>query len=93
MKLSCTKNNDVDSEDIANKVQTFENIVGSSLVQKLIKAATVKCKKCGKNRLEVAIDYYLGKRSDICLKCRLLVPVIKQLSETASVFLGCQKKN
>lgn len=48
MKLSFTKNNDVDSEDIANKVQTFENIVGSSLVQKLIKAATVKCKKCGK---------------------------------------------
>ena len=47
MKLSFTKNNDVDSEDIANKVQTFENIVGSSLVQKLIKAATVKCKKCG----------------------------------------------
>ena len=48
MKLSFTKNNDVDSEDIENKVQTFENIVGSSLVQKLIKAATVKCKKCGK---------------------------------------------
>ena len=36
MKLSFTKNKDVDSEDIANKVQTFENIVGSSLVQKLI---------------------------------------------------------
>lgn len=48
MKLSFTKNNDVDSEDIANKVQTFENIVGSSLVQKLIKAATVKCKSVEK---------------------------------------------
>ena len=42
MKLSFTKNKDVDSEDIANKVQTFENIVGSSLVQRLIKAATSK---------------------------------------------------
>ncbi len=49
MKLSFTKNKDVDSEDIANKVQTFENIVGSSLVQKLIKAATVKCKSVEKS--------------------------------------------
>lgn len=93
MKLSFTKNKDVDSEDIANKVQTFENIVGSSLVQKLIKAATVKCKKCGKNRLEVAIDYYLSKRSDICLKCRLLVPVIKTVVGNSISIFGMSEKD
>lgn len=92
MKLSFTKNKDVDSEDIANKVQTFENIVGSSLVQKLIKSATVKCRKCGKNLLEVAIDYYLGKRSDICLKCRLLVPVIKTVVGNSISIFGMSEK-
>ncbi len=74
------------------KYRLFENIVGSSLVQRLIKAATVKCKKCGKNRLEVAIDYYLGKRSDICLKCRLLVPVIKTVVGNSISIFGMSEK-
>ena len=75
--MNFTRSKDVDEADIADKVRIFEEIVNSSLVQKLIRATTDKCKKCGANRLEVAIDYYLGKRKDICLRCRILLPLIK----------------
>ena len=87
-----TKNDDINNEDIANKVKTFENIVGSALVQKLIQATTDECKKCGANRLEVAIDYYLGKRKDICLKCRLLVPIIKMVIGNSIDIFGISEK-
>ena len=75
--MTFARSNDVDEADIADKVRIFEGIVNSSVVQKLIRATTDKCKKCGANRLEVAIDYYLGKRKDICLRCRILLPLIK----------------
>ena len=75
--MTFTKTKKADADDIANKVKIFEGIVSSSIVQKLIRATTDECRKCGSNRLEVAIDYYLGKRSNICFRCRLLVPVIK----------------
>lgn len=87
-----TKSENVDERDIANKVKTFENIVSSHFVQKLINAATDECKKCGANRLEVAINYYLGKRKNICLKCRLLVPIIKTVIGNSINIFGMSEK-
>ena len=90
--MTFTKSKKVDEEDIANKVKIFEGIVSSSVVQKLIRATTDKCKRCGANRLEVAIDYYLGKRKDICLRCRLLLPLIKTVIGKGIATFGMSEK-
>lgn len=90
--MTFSKSKPVDEADIANKVKIFEGIVSSSVVQKLIRAATDKCKNCGANRLEVAIDYYLGKRKDICLRCRLLLPLIKTVIGKGISTFGMSEK-
>ncbi len=90
--MTFTKSKKVDAQDIEDKLKIFEGIVSSSLVQKLIKSATDECGRCGTNRLEVAIDYYLGKRSDICFKCRLLLPVIKTVIGKSISAFGMSEK-
>lgn len=71
------KENKEDNANIVEMIETFENIINNPISKKTIRNSTKYCEKCGANSLECALDYYLGKRDDICFKCRLKVPVVK----------------
>lgn len=63
--------------DMVAMIKTFESLINNPVAKKTINAATDMCDKCGENRLECALNYYLGKRDDICIRCKLMVPIIK----------------
>lgn len=70
---------DVDGANIESMIHTFESFINNPISKRTINAATAYCNKCGTNRLECALDFYLGKREDICLKCRLVLPALKMI--------------
>lgn len=78
MKMNIRKNEEPKEQaDMTSMIKTFESLINNPLSKKTINAATDMCDKCGENRLECALNYYLGKRDDICFRCKLMVPVVK----------------
>ncbi len=76
--MSIRKNEEPEQEaDMVAMIKTFENLINNPVAKRTINAATDMCEKCGENRLECALNYYLGKREDICMRCKLMVPVVK----------------
>lgn len=65
--------------DTSSMVRSFENFVNNPISKKTISKATNYCEKCGASHLECALEYYLGIREEICTKCKLIVPIIKNI--------------
>ena len=57
----------------------LKSTVGSSLVRNLIKPFCSYCEKDGKNRIEIAIELFVGKRNDTCITCKLAERVIRKV--------------
>ncbi len=67
----------VEKTSTEDMIKTFENIVNSSVSQKMLNDSLEYCEKCNKTRLESALRYYVGKQENICFKCKLILPVIE----------------
>lgn len=52
-------------------VMFFNAVVGNALSRRVLTSLNQQCKKCGENRLEVAMELYVGARQEACLKCKL----------------------
>ncbi len=60
-----------ESAETAGTLQTFKAIVDNPLTRNVLKALSKRCKKDRGNRLEVALELYVGIRKDACFSCRL----------------------
>lgn len=57
--------------DIGSMVGTFEKVASNKVTRFLLKRAVSYCEKDGGNRVEVAIELYLGRRERACPLCEL----------------------
>ncbi|NHW23246.1 MAG: radical SAM protein [Archaeoglobales archaeon] len=60
-----------------DKLNVFTNLVANPLTRKALKSVSSYCEECGKNRLEVALELFVGARSDACWRCRLAERIVR----------------
>lgn len=75
--------NPEENANIESMIETFQNIINNPLSQKMLNKALVYCDKCGKTRLESALEYYLGKQDKICLKCKVTYELVEMIIHKA----------
>lgn len=66
-------------KDVSSMVREFEAFINNPLSKKTISKLNHYCGKCEATHLQCALDYYLGIREDICHKCKLVLPIVKQI--------------
>lgn len=72
-------NNEINDVNTGKMIETFQNIINNPLTSKLLKSSLKYCDKCGKTQLESALDYYLGKQENICIKCKITYKIVKKV--------------
>ena len=60
-----------ESTDTAGTLQTFKAVADNPLTRNVLKALSRHCPKDKGNRLEVALELYVGARKEACFSCRL----------------------
>jgi len=60
-----------ESADTAGTLQTFKAVADNPLTRNVLKALSRHCPKDKGNRLEVALELYVGARKEACFSCRL----------------------
>ncbi len=67
------------------------HLVNNPATKKPLQSLTGYCGTCGKNRLEVALELFVGERDDACWKCKLaekiLEPVLQNGAEAFNISL------
>jgi len=53
-----------------DKLNVFTNLVANPVTRKALKSVSSYCEVCGKNRLEVALELFVGARTEACWRCR-----------------------
>jgi len=70
------------SADTSGTLQTFKAVADNPLTRSVLKTLSKHCPKDKDNRLEVALELYVGTRKDACFTCRfsrkLLSPILSQ---------------
>jgi len=62
-------------------------MMGNPLTRKVLAGMSNYCEVDGKNRLEVALELYVGARDNACYKCRMaLKPLAAVLKRGANAF-------
>ncbi len=88
--------------DIHTKVSIMETdtgvhilgvLIGNPLSRKLLAGMSIYCEDCGGNRLEVALEQYLGLRSDACYKCRIAEKEIAFILRTGAKNFGVTEED
>ncbi len=68
------------SDDTLGTLQTFKAAADNPLTRNILKALAKNCRKDGANRLEVALELYVGTRKSACFSCRasrsMLSPIL-----------------
>ena len=77
-------------------VQVMKTIVGNPVTRKVLSGMSKFCEVDGKNRLEVALELYVGEREDACRFCRLaerpLASVLKRGAKSFGITEEDMKK-
>ena len=60
-------------------VSILKSTIGNPVTRSILKSMSVYCERDGKNRIEVAIELYTGKREDACLACRVAGKIIRRV--------------
>jgi len=77
-----------ESADTAGTLQTFKAVADNPLTRNVLKALSRRCKKDNGNRLEVALELYVGTRTDACFSCRLSQKMLSPILGVASRGFG-----
>ena len=72
-----------------DKLSIFMHLVNNPATKKTLQSFACHCDSCKKNRLEVALELFVGEREDACWKCKLaaktLEPILKRGGEAFNV--------
>jgi len=70
------------------KLDFFVRIINNPVTKRSLRGLTSYCEKCGKSRLDVALELFVGIREDACIKCKLaektIIPVLRNGAESFS---------
>jgi radical SAM protein with 4Fe4S-binding SPASM domain len=68
-------------------IHVLRAMIGNPLTRKMLAGMSNYCEVDGKNRLEVALELYVGERDTACYKCRMAVkPLATVLKRGAKAF-------
>jgi radical SAM protein with 4Fe4S-binding SPASM domain len=59
------------SAETAGTLQTFKAVADNPITRSVLKTLSKRCEKDGGNRLEIALELYVGTRKDACFSCKL----------------------
>jgi hypothetical protein len=74
--------------DTASTLQTFKAVADNAFTRSVLKALSKNCLRDKDNRLEVALQLYVGIRDDACLSCRLSRVVLSPILKSACRGFG-----
>lgn len=77
--------------EITKTIQILKSTIGNPASRKLLSGFGY-CENCGKNRLEVALELYVGIRDNACLKCKLAEKVLGSLLRTGGMAFGVNSR-
>jgi len=78
--------------DTTSTIQILKSTIGNPLNRALLSSATTFCEKCGKNRLEVALELYTGEREEACIRCMLTEKTLTAVLDTGAKIFGVTKE-
>ncbi len=84
--------NEVNKVKTTTAIGILESTLGNPLIRKILKPLCKYCEKDGKNRIEVAIEIYTGKRKKACLSCKFASKIIKKVLIKGGEIFGLNEK-
>jgi len=69
-----------------DKISFFIHLVNNPATKKTLQNLTAYCEKCGKSRLESALEIFVGvkSRDEVCWKCRLAEKALEPILEAGA---------
>jgi len=77
-----------ESADTISTLQTFKTVADNPLTRNVLKALSQYCHKDEGNRLEVALELYVGVRESACFRCRFSRKILSPILSVASKAFG-----
>lgn len=74
-------------------VNLLSVLIGNPLSRKLLAGMSLYCEDCGGNRLEVALEQYLGIRTNACYKCRIAEKEMAFILRTGAKNFGITEED
>ncbi len=77
-----------------DKISMFSKIANNYVTRKALKGISCFCNSCNKNRIEVALELYLGirEKDDACFKCRMAEQIIAGLIKRGAKAFDVSKE-
>jgi len=73
-------------------IQVLRSTIGNPVTRKILSGLGY-CEKCGKNRIEIALELYLGIRKDACLKCMVAEKTLRGIIIAGGKVFGVSEDN
>lgn len=70
-------------------IQVLKKTIGNPVTRKILSGFGF-CEKCGKNRIEVALELYVGERKNACLKCKFAEKAVSSVIKTGGKAFGVE---
>jgi len=77
---------------VVDTVQVFRKVADNPLTRSLLTRLSGFCEKDGANRLEVALELYIGLREKACFKCRLAKKIMAPVVNAGAKAFGVSKE-
>jgi len=77
-----------ESSDTASTLQTFKAVADNPLTRSILKTLSRRCTRDKANRLDVALELYVGARNDACISCRVSRTVLSPILRLACSGFG-----
>ncbi|MEM3652670.1 MAG: radical SAM protein [Nitrososphaerales archaeon] len=73
-------------------IKLFKNVVDNPLARWVLRRISSYCYTCSENRLEVALQLYIGVRKDACLKCRAAEKIVSRVVKSGANAFGASEE-
>lgn len=73
-------------------IKLFKNVVDNSFARWTLRRISGYCNTCNENRLEVALQLYIGTRKDACLKCRAAKFIVERVVKSGASAFGASEE-
>jgi radical SAM protein with 4Fe4S-binding SPASM domain len=78
---------------IVPTIQVLKSTIGNPITRKIISSISCWCEKCQKNRLEVALELWIGQRKDACWKCKAAEVVLAKVLKSGRKAFGISEED
>jgi len=65
-------------KDTSDTIGLLETTIGNPVSRKILSSLSKYCERDGKNRIEVAIELFTGRREDACMACRITERIVRK---------------